>query len=67
MVNSHGLLENDDVESQALEDDQSQVDLFTPYPGGRRDTLRRAFGREVSSCDEHNQGDTLSRRSERVK
>ena len=59
MVNSHGLLEDDDVESQALEDDQSQVDLFTPYPGGRRDTLRRAFGREVS-CDEDNQGDTES-------
>ena len=47
MVNSHGLLEYDDIESQALEDDQSQVDLFTPYPGGRRDTLKRAFGREV--------------------
>ena len=60
MVNSHGLLEDDDIESQALEDDQSQVDLFTPTPGGRRDTLRRAFGREVSSCDEDDQGDTES-------
>ena len=60
MVNSHGLLEDDDVESQALEDDQSQVDLFTPTPGGRRDTLTRDFGKEVSSCDEDNQGDTES-------
>ena len=60
MVNSHGLLEDDDIESQVLEDDQSQVDLFTPYPGGRRDTLRRAFGREVSSCDEDDQGETES-------
>ena len=60
MVKLHGLLEDDDIKSQALEDDQSQVDLFTPYPGGRRDTLRRAFGREVSSCDGDNQGDTES-------
>ena len=60
MVNSYGLLEDYDVEIQALKGDQSQVDLFTPYPGGRRDTLRRAFGREVSSCDEDDQGDTES-------
>ena len=60
MVNSHGLLEDDDIESQALEDDQSQVDLFTPYPGGRRETPRRAFGREVSSCDKDDQGETES-------
>ena len=43
MVNSHGLLEDDDIESQALEDDQSQVDLFTP--GGRRDMLRSLWKR----------------------
>ena len=60
MVNSYGLLENEDVESQALEDNQSQVDLFTPTPGGRRDTLRRVFGKEVSSCEEDDQGDTES-------
>ena len=56
MVNGHGLLEDDDFESQAHEDDHSQADLFTPTPGERRDTLRRAFGRGVSSSDERSGG-----------
>ena len=53
MVNEFGYLEDDDLESQAQEEDQSQVgDLFTP--GGRRDTLRRIFGdyADTSSYEE---------------
>ena len=70
MVNSHGLLEDDDVQSEALADDQSQVHLFTSTPSGRRDTLRRAFCRGLSSSDEDDQEgreiNHSSRRSERV-
>ena len=69
-VKLHGLLEDDDIKSQALEDDQSQIDLLTPIPGGRRDTLRRAFCRGLSSSDEDDQEgreiNHSSRRSERV-
>ena len=56
MVNEFGYLEEADLESQAQEDDQSQVDdLYTP--GGRRDTLRRVFGGEDTSSDEEDQGE----------
>ena len=53
-MNKQGLLENNDARSQTHEDDQSQVDLFTS--GGRRDPLRRVFGREETSSDEDNLG-----------
>ena len=69
-IKLHGLLEDDDIKSQALEDDQSQIDLLTPIPGGRIDTLRRAFCRGLSSSDEDDQEgreiNHSSRRSERV-
>ena len=55
MVNELGYLEDDDLESQAQEDDQSQVDdLFTS--GGRGDTLRRVFGGGDISSDEERSG-----------
>ena len=52
MVNEFGYPEDDDLESQALEEDQSQIgDLYTPV--GKRDTLRRVFGGAVdTSSDE---------------
>ena len=53
MVNDQGHLEEDDI-SQTHEDDQSQADLSTS--GGRRDALRRAFGRGDTSSDEDNRG-----------
>ena len=66
MGNKQGLQEDADIESQAHENDQSQVDLFTS--GGRRGTIRRVFGREEISFDEDDQGDIesyySSRRSE---
>ena len=54
MVNEQGLLEGAEVESQVHENDQSQVNPFTSV--GRRDTLRKVFGREETSSDEDNLG-----------
>ena len=56
MVNEYGYLEDDDMESQAQEEDQSQVgDLYTP--GGKRGTLRRVFSSAIDSSDEDDQGE----------
>ena len=56
MVMEYGYLEDDDMESQAQEEDQSQVDdLYTP--GSRRDTLRKVFGGKDTSSDEEDQGE----------
>ena len=40
MFNVQGFLEDGYVESQALEDDQYKINLFTLTPSGRRDTLK---------------------------
>ena len=57
MVNKDGLLEDSDLESEVQDDQGSQSEYLTP--GGRRETLRRAFGdsyRDSSSSDEEGQG-----------
>ena len=48
MVNNQGHLEDNDISHE--NDQESQADLS--FPEGRRDTLRRAFGREETSDDE---------------
>ena len=42
MVNPDGLLEDEDLYSEVPTDQESQAGSLTP--GGRRDTLTRAFG-----------------------
>ena len=59
MVNKDGLLEDSDLESEAQDDQGSQSEYLTP--GGRRETLRRAFGDSYrsdsdSDSDEEGQG-----------
>ena len=57
MVNSNRLLEDEDLESKVQDDQESQPGSLTP--GGRRDTLRRAFGgyTQNDSSDEEGLGD----------
>ena len=57
MVNKDGLLEDSDLESEVQDDQGSQSEYLTP--GGRRETLRRAFGdsyRSDSDSDSDEEG-----------
>ena len=70
MVNKYGLLEDSDLKSEAQDDQGSQSEYLTP--GGRRETLKRAFGESYrdsesdSDSDESGQGGQGSVHDEQV-
>ena len=49
MVNKDGLLEESDLESESQDGQGSQSEYFTP--GGREETLKRAFGESYRDSD----------------